>query len=60
MSGAHGAGLVLDSNMGLLGSKCFTLYVCTVSGSRSPVRHWPGVGQVSHGCLVCLYRRESR
>lgn len=19
-----------------------------------------GVGQVSHGCLVCLYRRESR
>lgn len=55
MSGAHGAGLVLDSNVGLVGSKCFTLYVCTVGlaqSSKALARAW---GRLAMGAwCVCI------
>ena len=59
MSGARGAGLVLDSNVGLWGasalSVCLYCLGLVQSGSAGRV-----VGQLSRGCLVCLYRKESR
>lgn len=49
---------------GLLGNKCFTLYVRLGLGLAQPSEACSqpevagrGMWQVSRGCLVCLYRR---
>lgn len=50
--------------VGGLGNKCFTL--CCLRLAQPSVAHGQpmvtgrGARQVSRGCLVCVYRRESR
>lgn len=55
MSGAHGAGLVLDSNVGLLGSKCFTLCLYCLGLAQSSKALAGAWGRLAMGAwCVCI------